>query len=413
MKKLLALLSLLVASSFAGSMLGLDALGKEDFAGATGAVAGHGFAGGAKTGDGVVMGNPSNLAFEDKVSFSVTLDYELTEAEKSDYAYKNSSLNIPSFYLSFPLGDFGALALGISQHYSSNLDVKSSDSSRSQDVHLEYAGSVFEIVPIYAVRVPFFRHLSLGAAMHIVSGSNERSLTLGPDNSGIADEDAWATNKSKVTDVVKGEWSSEEAGYYTFSAMYRGRLASTYFAMTTPYTLVNKLSYDLQFSQRDTLERYKDKRKIEVPLTLAAGIDYRLAQVHHIMFDVTARHWDEDIENISGSWNIPEKTKTQGEFMAAIGYQRDGSKMFYDKYLKRMQYRVGAWYRDWYIKDVYEFGGSLGLGLPLGARGTMIDIAFLGGMREAGSSGEWDEKFFGIRATLMGVGSWGNSRSSR
>lgn len=413
MKKFFALLSLLVATSFAGSMIGLDALGKEDLVGATGAVAGHGFAGGAKTGDGVVMINPSNLAFEEKVSFSVTLDYELTEADKSDLHYANSSLNIPSFYLSFPLGDFGAFALGVSQHYSSNLDIKSSDDKIAQDMHLEYAGSVFEFVPIYAIRVPFFRQLSLGGAMHIVSGSNRRTLTLGPDNSGIAAADAWATNSSKISDVVEGSWSTESVGYYTLSGMYRGRLASMYFSMTTPYTMVNELSYDLRFSQRDTLVGFEDKRKIEIPMTLATGIDYRLAQVHHVMLDVMVRPWDKDVDNIAGSWSIPEKTATQGELFAAIGYQRDGSKMFYDKYLKRMQYRIGAWYRDWYIKDVYEFGGSLGLGLPLGARGTMIDVAFLGGMRETGSTGEWEEKFFGVRATLKGVGSWGNSRPSR
>lgn len=409
MKKLLSLMLSVVAVSFAGSMMGLDALGKEDPVGATGAIAGHGYAGGAKTGDGYVMINPSNLAFEERVSFAVTGDYEVTQADAGK-TYTNSTLNIPSFYLSFPIGDFGALALGISQHYSSNLDVESKDSVRAEHAHLEYAGSVFEFVPTYAIRLPFYRYISLGASMHIVAGSNERSLTLGPDNRKIDKNDAWATNKSEVTDIVKGDWETESVGYYTLSAMYRGRLASMFFSVTTPYTLVNNVSYDLRFSQTDTLERYDDKRKIKVPLTLATGIDYRLAQIHHVMLDFSIRGWDEDVENISGSWNIPEKTETQTEFMASIGYQRDGSKLFYDKYLKRMQYRAGAWYRNWYIRDVYEIGGSLGLGFPLGARGTMIDIAFLGGMRDKGSSSEWFENFFGIRATLMGVGSWGNKK---
>lgn len=413
MKRILSLLLMVAATSFAGSMMGLDALGKEDINGATGAIAGRGYAGGAKTGDGVALTNPSNLAFEEKVSFSVTADYELTEAEKGKHSYANSSLTIPSFYLSFPMGDFGALALGISQHYTSNLDLESSDSTTAQNVHLEYAGSVFEFVPVYAIRIPFFRQLSIGGAMHVVMGSNKRSLTLGPDYSKMDKADVWATNQSEITDVVEGDWDTESMGYYTFSAMYRGRMASTYFSFTTPYTLVNNVSYDLQFSQRDTLESFEAKRKIKVPMALATGIDYRLAQIHHVMLDVSARGWDEDIENIAGSWNIPQKTETQSEFMASIGYQRDGSKLFYEKYLNRMQYRVGAWYRNWYIKDVYEFGGSLGLGLPLGARGTMIDIAFLGGLRETGSSSEWEEKFFGIRATLKGVGSWGNAKPRR
>lgn len=407
---LAVLVLLLAASSFAGSMIGLDALGKEDVVGATATTAGRGFAGGAKTGDGLNLSNPSNLAFEEKVSFSVTLEYELTEADDGDYSYSSGSLSIPSIYLAFPLGSFGAVAFGISQRYGSNLDVESSDSSLTQDVDLEYEGSVFEMVPVYAIRLPFYRRVSLGAAMHIVSGSNKRSLTLGPDNSAISDEDSWATNSTTVTEIAEGDWETESFAYYTLSAMYRGTMASMYFAFTTPYTLKNSVDYNFRFSQVDTLESYNEKHKIKVPITLSTGVDYRLFQNHHIMLDFTLRPWDDDIRNISGAWNMPDTTETQTEFLVALGYQKDGSKLFYDSYLKRMQFRLGAWYREWYIKDVCEFGGALGVGFPLGSRGTMVHLAVQGGMRDAGSSGEWDEIFLGFRMTLMGVGSWGQQK---
>lgn len=412
MKKILMFLCAFSWSAFAGSMLGLEAIGKEDVSQATAAIAGRGFAGGAKTGDGLVLVNPSNLAFEENVSFSATVDYEVTSAESNDDSFLSSTMTIPSLYLSFPMGSFGAFALGISQRYSSSLDMEAEDSLSAQDVKLEYTGSVFEFVPTYALRLPFYRRVSLGAAMHVVSGSIERSLELGPDNSQISKGDSWATNNSKVTEIAEGEWETESIAYYTLSAMYRGPYSSFYFAATTPYTLVNSLSYDFRFSQLDTLRAYKRERKIKVPLTLATGVDYRLYENHHLMLDFMMRSWDENIENIAGSWNIPSSTKTQTEFLAAIGYQKDGSKAFYDKYLKRMQFRLGAWYRDWYIKDVSEYGASLGVGLPLGARGTMVDVALQGGMREA-SSAEWDETFFGIRLTLTGVGSWGKTNNSR
>lgn len=412
MKKILIFFLVISSSALAGSMLGLDALGKEDVAGATAAIAGRGFAGGAKTGDGLSLMNPSALAFEDNVSFSATMDYEMTSAESGEDSYVSNTMTLPSLYLSFPMGSFGAFALGISQRYASTLEMESEDSLKNQDVKLDYSGSVFEFVPTYSIRLPFYRRVSLGASMHIVSGSIERSLRLGPDNSGISKKDFWATNSSKVTELVEGDFETEKAGYYTLSAMYRGPHSSYYFSATTPYTLVNSLSYDFRFSQRDTLSPYKNERQIEVPLTLSTGVDYRLFANHHVMFDFMMRSWDEDIQNMAGSWDIPITTETQTEFLVALGYQKDGSKELYEKYWKRMQFRLGAWYRDWYIKDVSEYGGALGVGLPLGTRGTIVDVSLQGGLRDAGSFG-WDETFFGIRVTLTGVGSWGKTHNSR
>ncbi len=36
-----------------------------------------------------------------------------------------------------------------------------------------------------------------------------------------------------------------------------------------------------------------------------------------------------------------------------------------------------------YLKDVSEVGGSIGLGFPLGKRGTAIDLAIQGGVRSS------------------------------
>ena len=75
--------------------------------------------------------------------------------------------------------------------------------------------------------------------MHIVSGSIERSLRLGPDNSGISKKDFWATNSSKVTELVEGDFETEKAGYYTLSAMYRGPHPSYYFYYIFVHKIVN------------------------------------------------------------------------------------------------------------------------------------------------------------------------------
>jgi long-chain fatty acid transport protein len=170
------------------------------------------------------------------------------------------------------------------------------------------------------------------------------------------------------------------------------------------------LDYNFRFSELDTLTSTRRTREIDVPALLATGINYRLAKRHNVMLDLTWRVWDDDVENIAGGWNIPEATETQKDVTVAVGYQFDGSPLFYDPYLTRINYRVGAWFHSWYIKDVYEVGGSLGGGFPLGRKGTSLDVAIQGGKRFADTDHQWEEMFIGLKVGLTGIATWGMER---
>lgn len=412
MKKILCLLGLAAGLSF-GSMIGMDALGEEHVLGGTASAAGRGFAGNAKTGDaeGLSVVNPARLAFDTKVAFNFNVLIETDIAENSGNSYVSTNLSLPSFNLSFPMGDFGAMGVSLWQHYASSMNEEVKDAEESMDAKIEYVGSVYEIVPTYAIRLPFLRSFSLGASAHVVMGNASRTLTLGPNTSDVDSSDAWGAGNRLVSDYVDGTWEIEDhPAYYSVAMQYRGKLASYFFSFTTGYTLKNELAYNFRFSELDTLAPTKHTRKIDVPAMLATGINYRLAKRHNIMLDLTWRAWDDDVENMGGGWNMPEYTETQSDFMLSLGYQCDGSPLFYDPYLKRINYRAGAWYREWYVKDVFEVGGSVGAGFPLGRKGTMIDLAFQGGKRFADAKDEWDETFFAIRIGLTGIGNWGQTR---
>ena len=412
MKKFIAL-ALCVVSIASASMIGIDALGEEQIVGGSAAAAGRGFAGGAKTGEaeGLSVTNPARMAFDTKVVFNLNFLMDLYNAEKHGDSYFTESISMPSFNLSFPMGVFGAMGLSLWQHYSSTIREEVSDTASQTDAKIEYKGSVYEIVPSYAVRLPYIRNVSLGASMHLVMGSLSRSLTLGPNKDDVAAEDVWATNNAKITDYVEGTWEIENhPAYYTGSVQYRGRQASFYFSYTTGYTLLNALEYNFRFSEVDTLIPSKIDRRIEVPPMLATGVNYRLAKRHNVMMDLQWRNWDKDVENLGRSYDMRSYTKTQDDFVASVGYQRDGSGLYYDPFWDRVTYRTGAWYKNWYVADVYEVGGSIGAGFPLGRKGIALDLAVQGGKRFSESDGNWDEIFMGIRLGLMGIGNWGQSR---
>ena len=411
MKKCLMLVGMCAGLSFA-SMIGLEALGEENVLGGTASAASRGFAGGAKAGDaeGLSVVNPARLAFDTKVVFNLNFLMEMDQASKDGDQFSVNKLSLPSLNLSFPMGVWGAMGLSLWQHYSSTLKEEDTDVKSESDFEIEYQGSVYELVPTYAVRLPFFRSLSLGASMHFVMGNTSRSLKMGGDASDLDKGDAWGAGSYVVSDYVDGTWEiKNHPAYYTGALQYRGKEVSYFLSYTTGYTLLNKLDYDLRFSELDTLAATDKDREIDVPAMLATGINYRLAKRHNLMLDLTWRVWDKDIQNIAGSWNVPEVTETQKDYMVSLGYQCDGSPLFYEPYLKRINYRAGAWYRSWYVKDVFEVGGSLGGGFPLGRKGTTLDIAVQGGKRFADEN-QWEEMFLAFRIGLTGIASWGQER---
>lgn len=410
MKKLLSLLLGLSALASA-SMIGLDALGEKQTLGGMASAAGRGFAGGAKTGEaeGISLANPARIAFDTKVVFNVNFAMEWTAEEHGSHSYSTNSITIPSFNLSFPMGDFGAMGVSLWQSYASVLDEKVEDSTAYAS--LKYQSSVYEIVPNYAVRLPYLRNFSVGGSMHVVMGNVERSLKLGPDNSAVSKEDSWATNSAEIADYVDGTWEiKDHPAYYSAALQYRGHQASYYFSYTTAHTLLNELDYNFRFSEMDTLVPTHYSREIEVPAMLATGFNFRFMKRNNVMMDLQWSAWDKPVENIAGSFGMPKLTETQNDIMAAVGFQRDGSSLFYDPFWDRVTYRLGAWYKAWYVKDAHEFGGSLGAGFPLGRKGTTVDVALQGGKRFVDDGHNWEETFIGVRLGLMGIGNWGQSR---
>lgn len=412
MKKLAAFLCVLASLSF-GSSIGIDAIGEEHVMGGTVSAAGRGFAGNAKTGDseGLSVVNPARLAFDKNVVFNLNFLLEMDAASQNRHHILSNNLTIPSFNISFPMGDFGAMGASLWQHYVTSFNEEYVDEDAEKSAKIEYSGSIFELVPTYAIRLPYLRSFSLGASAHVVLGSSRRSLTVGPNNENVAEDDFWGTRNTKISEYVDGTWDiKNHPAYYSAALQYRGRQASFFFSYTSGYTLKNELTYDFRFSEIDTLAPSVYNREINVPPMLATGLNLRLFKRHNIMMDLQWRAWEDDIENVAGSWTMPEITETQSDFMASIGYQCDGSQVFYDDYWKRINYRAGAWYKNWYVKDVFEIGGSVGAGFPMGRKGTTVDLALQAGKRFSDATTEWEETFFAIRIGLTGIGTWGQSR---
>ncbi len=390
---------LLAAATQANSLIGLEALGQENTP-----------RGGAAIRHGYSYLNPAIMAWEDKTSFGASIVFDQTLAKSGDHSLTQTSFGVPDISMAVPLGFMGSIGVGLHQLYVTDNELEFSDSAQGYDTRLDYSGSVFEVVPAYALRLPFFlSDFSVGVNARMVFGRNQRTLAMAGVSEGVADEDQWALGSSTMTATAKGNWKVDGNFYerYGASLHYHRKQLDYYVGMTAPYTLHRTLDYSLQFSNTDTLYPAEAAQKIEIPMLLATGVHWRIQKKHNLSLEYSQQAWDNKIPNVAGVWNLADSSATQTQKLFSMEYELEGSGLYYDSFLKRNSYHVSAWYKDWYLSDVSEYGASLGMGMPLGRRGTLVDVSLFGGMRDAGSSGAWDETFWGVRTTLMGVGTWG------
>ena len=388
----------MVSLAPAASTIGLEALGQENTP-LSGAMIRKGFS----------YGNPAILAWEDKTTFTGMLNYEGVVASEGDESILSQTFGVPSLAMGIPLGFLGAVGVGLNQHYSAIHQVSYTDSVQGVDGDLKYNGSLFEVVPTYALRLPWiFRDFSVGLNTRFVFGRSKRTLAMSGSSSGLAPTEQWAFENVTLTQKVEGNWESKESALQRMGASvhYHRKNVDYYVGFVAPYTLQRELTYQLQFSDTDTLRPQESLQEIDFPMVLNTGIHVRLAKKQNVSVLYSQQAWEGKIPLLQGGWNLPDSADLQVQKLFSLEYEFEGSALYYDSFLKRNSYRLALWYKDWYLTDVTEMGASLGMGMSLGRRGTLVDISLYGGARDNASSG-WDESFWGVKFGFTGVGSWG------
>jgi len=398
-KGLMIPLLLCAVSGQAASLMGMEALGQENTQ-----------RGGATIRKGYSYLNPALLAWEDKTTFNAQLRFENATASESGSSLSAQSFSVPSLSMGLPLGFLGAVGIGLQQHYTVDNLIEYSDSSTGIDEKLEYQGSIFEAVPAYALRLPsVLRDVSVGVNYRVIFGSIRRTLSMSGQSTDLAAGDTWAYENARLTDKVEGNWEATGAMWKRFggSVQWHRKSVDYFMGYTQPYTLRRDLSRNLQFSNTDTLRPVQTEQYIHIPAQMSTGMHMRFGKSHNITAEFSQQGWDGAIPLLSGGWGLPDSAELQTQKIFSLEYELEGSGLYYDSFLKRNSYRFGTWFKDWYLSEVSEYGATVGMGLPLGRRGTRMDFSIQGGLRSDSDSPAWDETFWGVQFGFTGVGSWG------
>jgi hypothetical protein len=397
-------LSLLTLLSFAWSFSGLyrNGPGEERASGGAREQA-LGGSGAALIKNGFSIQNPASMDINPQAQMDVTLSWEEAVYQAGSFQTGDWNLSLENFRFQIPLGALGSVGLGYWQRYRKDFSVNDTTGTGGQS--LEQSGGLYEVLPAWSFRLPgAMRNLSLGVAYHYLMGKERMDLSyeFAPAGDNLSDLMASETSVRRYINVNNS--GTDMGGYFSGSLQLHTKNTDIYAGYAMAHTIKKSADYLTIINARDTLIASKELYYQDIPMQLSGGVAWEILKNYTLSGDFWLRNWSDialfDVDDFT------ETTTKQGseEYFAGLGFEKAGSDKYYDSFLKKMTYRIGLSWHNLYIGEVNEYSGALGLGIPLGKRGSHLDLSLYGGTRADAS--EQSENFWGVRLSFAGIGNW-------
>ena len=194
--------------------------------------------------------------------------------------------------------------------------------------------------------------------------------------------------------------TSHLGNYPTFSGTLRTRRFDLALSFTPSVHLNTQQQRTITTIQADSLP---DTTRA-LPLSFSGGVAWNISSRQTAALD----GYYEDWKSSSDGNNVLNPA-----YKFAAGYEYRGLENPFLDYYKRITYRGGFGYDLLYLEKTPEIYGTLGVGLPLGLRGHMLDFSLKYAHRSPDEGPFFAEDYVQITATLTGVGIWGQPSRRR
>lgn len=328
--------------------------------------------------------NPAAYSSIDTLSqiFEFGFSGQISRFDAGEKTQYNNDVNFSYVGLAFPLSRFMGLSLGVKPLSNVGYDYYIEDEIDNIGLTQSlYSGSGGISEAFVGASVKFFNQLSLGAELkyHFGSVIHNRSENF-PDNDDFSD--LYIYEKLTVNAVhpvfgmqyvlpINSKNNIIVGGTYEFNTSLNAKQDFSTIkelAAISPITIVSVLDKPVE---------------IEMPEAYGIGVAYEHKDKLTITGDYNLEKWSE-----SKFYNVTDTLGDKTSISAGIEFIPN----FIDRnYFKRVEYRLGGFYSNSYLSglgdDLYKFGMTFGLGLPLRYEKTRFNIAFeLGQMKSAGGS---------------------------
>lgn len=337
--------------------------------------------------------NPASITQRDTLSFM--LDFGIAQKNfyntdgKAKSAY--NTFNMHNIVFTAPIYKKSALIVGISPYSDIGYKFESTETDSelvSQFGDIKYqkygTGSINQF--FIGASMNFFKHFSLGAEYIYYFGALDRY-------SNVLFNSASGTMRTLETgwDYALGA-SSARIGLQYFGTLNKEKeidltVGATYRLAANLKGDFNRFAYAYDENIRDTISNdLYENAKIKIPQEFSAGFSIRKKDKWMFGFDYMRQDWTKS--SFEGADGVKFKPSVAGYYKA--GFEFTPNKYDIRYYMKRVTYRLGAYYENSYVKlgshQINAAGITFGMSLPIfrlynavnfavdfGQRGTVKD----------------------------------------
>ncbi len=326
--------------------------------------------------------NPSIMGFNTVTTFQGIIESGVNFIE--DEAGKNalSGGTLPFLSFNFQAGILGHLSFSYFQRFNRNFSYVATDSQKEEITSVTSGSNEL----IFGWGRTITKNFAVGASSNLLLG---RDLSI---RKTIYKDEKLKGLEGDTTEVRR-------SGFYpTLSAIFVEKKYSVAASATFPF----KFTEETQKSVYGQSSNKGKEQEFTLPTKVALGFTYRLKYNKTLVLDMVTTDWDQKISD-----------KMNRSFQVGLGYEFFKKRGLYDSYVSKIIYRVGVGYERLYVNEVNQFRLTTGLGLPLGKRGSVVDLALEGGRRGSIANDLIQENYVKLFVSMTGAGVWGNTRRVR
>lgn len=329
--------------------------------------------------------NPSRTAWNEKTSFAATFESDLDYLQDPVTSNRSTSFVLPMIAMNFQTRLPLNIGLFYQQKYHRNFTFEPLTPTDPNAVEsFSFEGGTYEVggnvayAPIPALALSLGYHAILGRERIIETAL----FNLNPDNT-------QTFNSTNLYDTLSIRSSG---GYPSASVTFRQKK----YSLAASASVGTHLDRTLQrtVSKLGSAQKSEDSRELPWSSTFGGAFKMKANQVVAADFG-----WE--------AWDNSTSSQLNPAFHLGTGYEFQGTGGPYETYYRKMSYRGGLGFERLYLEETNLYFISAGLGLPLGRRGNLFDVALKYGHRTESQNDLWTEDYIKLTATLTGVGVWG------
>ncbi|MDA3781219.1 MAG: hypothetical protein PF487_13485 [Bacteroidales bacterium] len=346
--------------------------------------------------------NPASYTDQDTLSF--IFDFGLygkySEFDNTDFSETYNNVNFDHIAISFPVTKWWYSSIGVVPYSRVGYKIQNISSEENfENIAHFYEGSGGINKFYFGNSFNIHKNISIGVNLSYLFGKieQERNISVADTNSYITKlQDDIKINGFDYTLGIQYHNTIKDKYFYNIGLVFSNKNTVNTETTSSVYTYNNSSLIDTVVAPEI------NKSDTDIPLNVGIGISAGIKDKLTIGIDYNQQNW-------SSTNSFDTNTDFSDQTSLRIGAEYIPNKHSIRNYLKKVNYRIGGFYTNSYIKidkeQIKNYGISFGVGLPTKNKKTVFNLTGELGKKGTTSNNLIEENyaFIGINITFYDI----------